>query len=84
MAEPAFCQHPSTSETCLASGGGAGGGGPQPTTRNEGLLRMCLEQPETYQLYLWTQGRGPGAEPPGPNASDFQDLLQLGTQFIPP
>ena len=45
---------------------------------------LILYWPETYQLYLWTQGRGPGAEPPGPNASDFQDLLQLGTQFIPP
>ena len=66
-------------------GWGGWGAGAQPRTRNEGLLRMCSEQPETYhQLYLWTQGQGPGAEPPGPNASDFQDLLQLGTQFIPP
>ena len=36
--------------------------GPQPRARDEGLLRMCSEQPGT-------QGRGPGAGPPGANAS---------------
>lgn len=73
LAEPAFCQHPPTSKTCLA-----GGGGPQPRTRNEGLLWMCSEQPGTYQLDLWTQERGPGAEPPGPNASDSRTCCSWG------
>ena len=36
--------------------------GPQPRARDEGLLWMCSEQPGT-------QGRGPGAGPPGANAS---------------